>query len=342
MFLKGNRIKKAFCNLRGLQVKNRMVNDSVYKISAPDLEVLISTLDVQFVWLSHCLVSPGFRLDMGGIGFPGIHYNIKGYGLLQVAGQQPIELAPHTLIVVPPNSPFKIEVPDERRTGADPETVHARDVIEKKNGIYQFVAGDPGAAEINFVCGFFRASYGQSTDLFGGLNEPILEKFGATEGVDVRLRSAVAEFLGHEIGSDAMSATLLKQVIILLLRRSLVSMELWTERFRILRDPRISRVLAAMAADPGGNHTVQSLAAIALMSRSAFMSLFGEILGRPPIEVLRDLRMRHAAQLLRCTCLSIDQVAGDCGYQSKTSFARAFRDAHSKLPADYRAQFTKE
>jgi AraC family transcriptional activator of mtrCDE len=97
-----------------------------------------------------------------------------------------------------------------------------------------------------------------------------------------------------------------------------------------------------MAADPGGNHTVQSLAAIALMSRSTFMSLFSEILGRPPMEVLRDLRMRHAAQLLRQSYLSIDQVARDCGYQSKTSFARAFKDAHSKLPADYRSQYTNE
>jgi AraC family transcriptional activator of mtrCDE len=319
-----------------------MANESAYKVSARDLEILISTLDVQFVWLSHCLVSPGFRLDMGGIGFPGIHYNIKGYGLLEVAGQQPIGLEPHTLIVVPPNSPFRIEVPDERRLGADLETVNCRDVIEKKSEIYQFVAGDPRAAEINLVCGFFRASYGQTTDLFKGLHAPILEKFGAEEEVDVRLSSAVAEFLSHEIGSDAMSATMLKQVIIILLRRSLVSAELWTERFSILRDPRISRVFATMAADPGGNHTVRSLAAIALMSRSSFMNLFSEILGRPPMEVLRDLRMRHAAQLLRCSYFSIDQVARDCGYQSKTSFARAFRDAHSKLPADYRAQFTKE
>jgi len=279
---------------------------------------------------------------MGGIGFPGIHYNTKGRGLLEVAGQPPIELEPHTLIIVPANSPFTIEVPDERRIGADLETVDCKDVMEKKNEIYQFVAGDPRAAEINLVCGFFRASYGQTTDLFEGLHAPILEKFGAEEEVDARLRSAVTEFLSREIGSDAMSASLLKQVIILLLRRSLVSVELWTERFQILRDPRISRVFAAMAANPGGNHTVQSLASIALMSRSTFMSLFSEILGRPPMEVLRDLRMRHAAQLLRYSYLSIDQVAQDCGYQSKTSFARAFKDTHGKLPADYRAQYTDE
>lgn len=315
-----------------------MTNDSIYKTSASEVETLISTLDVQFVWLSHCLVSPGFRLDIGGIGFPGIHYNIKGYGLLEVAGQQPVELEPHTLIVVPPNSPFKIEVADERRIGADLETVIGKDVIEKKGEIFQFVAGDPLKAEINLVCGFFRASYGQATKLFDGLHAPIIEKFGPEEEVDVRLCSAVAEFLSREIGSDAMSAALLKQVIILLLRRSLVSTELWTERFKILRDPRISRAFAAMAADPGGSHTVQSLAGIALMSRSAFMSLFGEILGRPPMEVLRDLRMRHAARLLRQPYLSIDQVAQDCGYQSKTSFTRAFKDAHGELPADYRAK----
>src|ERR1700742_1932151 len=103
-----------------------MANDSVYKTSASEVETLISALDVRFVWLSHCLVSPGFRLDFGGIEFPGIHYNIRGYGLLKVAGQQPVELEPHTLVVVPPNSPFRIEVADERRIGADLETVNCR------------------------------------------------------------------------------------------------------------------------------------------------------------------------------------------------------------------------
>ena len=317
-----------------------MANNLVGKVSAKDLEILISTLEVQFVWLSHCLVSPGFRLEMGGHACPGIHYNIQGKGRLVVIGQEAIDLEPHTLIVVPANSPFRIEVPEEENPNKELETVKGGDVINGKNGIYQFIAGNPREAQINLVCGFFHASYGQTTDLFAGLNAPIVEKFGAEDQIDIRLLSAVGEFLSHEVGADAMSGALLKQVIILLLRRSLISVSLWVERFSILRDPRIARVFAAMLADPGAAHTVKSLAAIALMSRSAFMVTFTEILGKSPMAVLRDLRMRHASRLLKHSYLSVDWVARESGYDSKTSFTRAFKETYGKYPNDYRRELS--
>jgi AraC family transcriptional activator of mtrCDE len=317
-----------------------MAKDLVRKVSPKDLGILISTLEVHFVWLSHCLVSPGFRLEMGGNACPGIHYNIQGKGRLLVTGQEAIDLEPHTLVVVPANSPFRIEVPGEEQPNEELETVKGGDVMSKKKGIYQFIAGNPREARINLVCGFFRASYGQTTDLFAGLNAPIVEKFGPDDQIDVRLRSAVGEFLSHEVGSDAMSGALLKEVIILLLRRSLVSINLWVERFSILRDPRIARVFAAMVADPGGAHTVKSLAGIALMSRSAFMVTFTEILGKSPMAILRDLRMRHASRLLKYSYLSVDQVARESGYDSKTSFTRAFKEAYGKYPNDYRAELS--
>ena len=316
-----------------------MTNDSTSNLSVRDLEILIGNLDVQFVWLSHCLVSRGYRLDLGGIDFPGIHYNIHGNGRLVVRGRHSVDLEPHTLVIVPPNSPFTIEVPGDRQRPEDLQTVSAMDVVEKKNEIYQFVAGDALEAQINLVCGFFRASYGQTTDLFGELNEPIIEKFGPEAQIGPRLRSAVAEFLSHEVGSDAMSAALLKQVIILLLRRSLACSGVWMERFHIFRDPRIARAFAAMVADPGADHTLKSLAAIALMSRSAFVSTFGAIVGKTPMATLRDLRMRHAAQLLKYSHLDIDQVSQQSGYENKTSFTRAFRETYGKLPIEYRAEF---
>jgi len=316
-----------------------MTNDSVNNLSVRDLEILIGNLDVQFVWLSHCLVSTGYRLDMGGIDYPGIHYNIHGKGRLVVRGRHLVDLEPHTLIIVPPNSPFTIEVPDDRHSSEDLQTVSAMDVVKKKSEIYQFVAGNEPDAQINLVCGFFRASYGQTTDLFAELDAPIIEKFGPEAQIGSRLRSAVAEFLSHEVGSDAMSAALLKQVIILLLRRSLVCAGVWMQRFQILRDPRIARVFAAMVADPGAEHTLKSLSGIALMSRSAFVSTFREIVGKTPMAALRDLRMRHAAQLLKYSDLHIDHVSQQSGYESRTSFGRAFKDTYGKFPNEYRAEF---
>ncbi|WP_414709918.1 helix-turn-helix transcriptional regulator [Puia sp.] len=92
-----------------------------------------------------------------------------------------------------------------------------------------------------------------------------------------------------------------------------------------------------MAADPGGNHTVKSLARIALMSRSAFMSTFAKTLGKTPMAALRDLRMRHAAQLLKYSCLDVEQVSRQSGYVSRAGFTRAFKEAFDKFPTEYRA-----
>lgn len=313
-----------------------MIVDPTAKVSTVDLDILISELEVRFVWLSHCLVSPGFRLEIGGSDFPGIHYNLSGRGRMLIAGMEPIELIPHTLIVVPHNSPFKIEVFSESMHFEELKTVNGRSVMQKKDEIHQFVAGDPEKAEINLICGFFKASYGQTMDLFAGLQSPIVEAFHTNEQLGERLRIAVAEFLSHEIGSSEMSSLLLKQVIILLLRRSLASIDLWCERFSMLRDARIAKVIAAMTADPGDGHTVKSLADIACMSRSNFMNTFTGIIGKSPMATLREIRMRHAARLLKNSNLSVEQVSKESGYKSKTSFARTFHQTFGKYPNEYR------
>ena len=54
--------------------------------------------------------------------------------------------------------------------------------------------------------------------------------------------------------------------------------------------------------------------------------------------VLRRQRMRHAANLLAGEGLSIDQIAQEAGYVSRSSFVRAFHKAYGTDPSDYRAE----
>jgi AraC family transcriptional activator of mtrCDE len=68
-----------------------------------------------------------------------------------------------------------------------------------------------------------------------------------------------------------------------------------------------------MAAHPGSNHTVVSLADTACLSRSSFMARFAEVVGESPMTILRHLRMRHAAKQLTCTQMSVDQIARSAG-----------------------------
>src|SRR3954447_8086075 len=87
-----------------------MAAEPIARISPVDLEPLIASLEVRFVALSECLVSCGYCLSLGVHDQTGIHYNLRGRGTAFIGDGPPIELAPHTLIIVPPHSPFRIEV----------------------------------------------------------------------------------------------------------------------------------------------------------------------------------------------------------------------------------------
>jgi AraC family transcriptional activator of mtrCDE len=304
------------------------------RISASDLDRLLSTLEVAFVGLSKCLVGAGHRLELANdIDAPAIHYNLMGAGKALI-GRDQIDLSPHTLMVIPARRPISIEA--SRVRGRRLKVVDGHCQTAASGGIQKFVAGE-GEPEIIVICGYIHATYGSSIDLFETLASPIVEQFAVGDQIDHKLDAALAELITQEIGSGAMSAALLKQVIVALLRRSLNSVNLWVERFSMLSDAQIARAFSQMAAHPGAPHTVESLARDAALSRSAFMSRFTRIVGRPPMFVLRDLRMRQAARQLTAGALSVEEIAHATGYESRSSFVRAFRKAFGCDPTEHRA-----
>jgi AraC-like DNA-binding protein len=314
-------------------------NQPLVPIAAADLDRLLDTLMVGFVRLSECLVGEGYRLELGGLDAPGLHYNLSGTGRLIVGKGEPIELQPHTLVILPANSLFRIEVPSRRDPHATWKTVDGRSQAFAQGAVRRYVATDAEPV-IMLICGYFHASYGSSTDLFGALTSPLVEQFDEGDQVDETLKAALMELAAQEVGFGAMSAALLKQVVVALLRRSLRSMDLWVERFSLLRDPQIARAFADMVAHPGARHSVQSLARTAFLSRSAFVARFTRVVGQSPMSILRDLRMRQAAEQLRSTTLTVDEITRHTGYASRSSFVRAFREAHGCDPKSYRRSHT--
>jgi AraC-like DNA-binding protein len=309
----------------------------IIRISAAQLDSLLSALSVEFVRLTECLVSPGWRIKLGGTSAPGLHYNLSGHGRMVLEGHPPIELSPHTLVITPPNQYFHVEVPTEDPGRKVSNEVEGRWKSFPDGAIRRFVAGEDGP-RLMLICGYFEASYGACVSLFSTLNAPIVEQFDSAQHIDHTLRLVLQELMDQEVGTGAMTATLLKLVLIALLRRSLTSINLWVERFSLLGDVYIARAFSHMAANPGAPHSVSSLARTACLSRSSFMARFTKIIGMPPMTVLRGLRMRQAALMLTTNELSIDHIARSVGYTSRSSFLRAFHDAYGNYPTEYRAQ----
>ncbi len=309
-------------------------NRQSINVATADLDRLISGLSVDMVSLAECIVSPGWRLSFPGGPSAALHYNLAGEGCMRVGTFRPIPLVPHTFVIVPAMIPFRIEATEP--TGRRINQVDVRNPSERANDVNRYVAGKPDVAGVLIICGYARIFFGKSLDIFENLSTPIVEQFAESDKLDLHLRAALSELIAQEVGMDVMTASLLTQVLVSVLRRSMKSPERWLERFPLLSDPQIARALADMVAEPGAAHSVQTLANTAGLSRSRFMERFTSLVGLSPLAMLRQLRMKEAASLLESDQLSMDHISNAVGYSSRTSFTRAFRSIYGVEPTEYR------
>lgn len=301
-------------------------------LSPSNLDALIATLDVDVIGLIECLVSPGWRLSFGSADAPAIHYNLSGTGRMVVGGFSAVPLEPHTLVIAPAKKPFHIEV-DGRAAAKTVNVVDAHWDPRFGERVQQFVAGDV-EPKLMLICGYFRATYGSSIDLFAGLSTPIVERFEPADELGSKLQAALAEISDPQVGMRAMTTAILKQVLVTLVRRSLSSTSVWLERFSILSDRQIALAFGDMVARPSAEHSVMALAQKAGLSRSTFMARFVRAIGCSPMVALRQIRMKRAADMLAAKTISVEQIARAVGYRSCSSFLRAFRQVQGYAPAE--------
>jgi AraC-like DNA-binding protein len=105
---------------------------------------------------------------------------------------------------------------------------------------------------------------------------------------------------------------------------------------RAIFDPRIGIVLKAMHERIENPWTVETLAAAAGMSRSAFALRFKELLGETPLEYLTNWRMYKATGLLQENDRKLFEVAKSVGYDSDAAFSKAFKRVLGMAPKEYR------
>ena len=106
--------------------------------------------------------------------------------------------------------------------------------------------------------------------------------------------------------------------------------------FAALTDGRICKVLQAVHEKPGASWTMQSMAALACMSRSAFAERFAQLMKMPPMQYVTQWRVSVAERLLRDKQLSVASIAEQLGYGSEADFRRLFKRVSGICPGKIR------
>jgi transcriptional regulator GlxA family with amidase domain len=103
----------------------------------------------------------------------------------------------------------------------------------------------------------------------------------------------------------------------------------------------IDKILDTMTARLGEQVTASSLARAAGLSRSRLYDLFKREMATSPARYLRTLRLERARELLKTSCLSVNEIAAVVGFTDVSHFVRDFKRAYGATPSEFRATKSK-
>jgi AraC-like DNA-binding protein len=271
----------------------------------------------------------GLRFPPGPAHF---HFVEAGGAWVTPADQPPTWINAGDLVLLPLGKGHTIaDAPDSPIESVD---VVAPDHFDRDKLVLRH--GGEGPAS-QFVSGFFSFEGSPLPAVMSAL--PALIHIPKGDAGAPPWLAAISHFLVDEAQKpDPGSSLMISRLIDLLVIRTLRS---WaaSEAHRVgwlggLAEERIGRVLAAMHADPFHRWTVESLAAVASMSRSIFAERFAAAVGEPPLRYLSRWRLTIAADMLRSGGLKVTEAAYKTGYASDAAFSRAFKSHFGYAPSE--------
>lgn len=244
---------------------------------------------------------------------------------------EPIPLTGGDCFLLTPGSAYTL--------GDDPRT-RARSFCEigKPNGNVIQYGG--GGAPTTIISGFLSFESITLKPLSQFLPSLILIK--AEQARTLALHSTVqlltSEMTEDAPGSEVVTTSLAEVLFVQAIRAHIATAsdrckQAW---LRAIFDPQIGKALKAVHEDVKAPWTVESLAAAAGMSRSAFAQKFKELLEQTPLDYVTEWRMQKALPLLQRGDKKLVEVAQSVGYESDAAFSKAFKRVLGVPPREYR------
>lgn len=295
------------------------------------LDRLLITLAVRLHAFSICQIQRGWRLLFDPLEAITVHYVLNGSGSVRAGDGSWIPFGPGSIVIIPARQSHAIGEAEDlvgEARGEEHCTI-------QHEGLVTFTAGD-GCRDVLLVCGMISASYEGALGLLAPLRTPLVQDLSSEVALQQAFALMRTEIASPTIGTQALTEALMKQCLILLLRRHLTQEAASSPVIASLQDPRLVRAVTEVIERPAAAHTVESLARAAGMSRAAFAERFTQVFAQTPIDFVQKVRLRLAAQLLTTTDLPVKVVAASIGYASRSYFSRAFRATYGLEPRRYR------
>jgi AraC-like DNA-binding protein/quercetin dioxygenase-like cupin family protein len=230
---------------------------------------------------------------------------------------------------------LRVELP-----GGKPTELDAGDMVLLARGDAHLVHA-PAAA--GWVSGEFLVENAVADPLLSVLPPAIVirGKDEDTAWLPIGLTLMLAEMTEPGPGSRVMISRILDLLFIRTLRVWAASGQANPGWLTAAMDPALGRALSAIHQAPERNWSIDELARLAALSRSAFATRFSARLGEPPGAYLLHQRLGHAAHLLRSTTEPVGRVAATIGYASEAAFSRAFTREYGHSPRTWRTAQTR-
>ena len=263
------------------------------------------------------------------------HAVTAGTAWMRLAKHHPIQLMPGDLVLLPSGVSHRLSFGPN--SGCRPFDRAMKEELMTSEGDLE-LAGH--GAITTFVCAGYDYDLDVAQPLMSLLPQVIHVPADAVSGRDI---AALVDLLAGEIGarragSRVTAARLIDLLFVAAIRR-------WAEAqpadgppswLTALRDPLMGRVLAILHDRPGEQWTLASLADEVHLSRATLARRFTNAVGEPPLSYLGRWRMHLAAERLKHSTETVEEVARQVGYTSEYAFSRAFSRHRGQPPGRYR------
>ena len=189
----------------------------------------------------------------------------------------------------------------------------------------------------DFICASLAFDGGASHPLARALPAMVLLPLHRVEGLEQSLALLFAEADRVRCGHRLLADRLFDVVLLQLLRWLLDHPEeggVPTGLLIGLADPQLASALVALHESPGKPWSLQAMAQVAGMSRSAFAARFKAVVGETPADHLAHWRLTIAQAELR-NGRSIKAIAGELGYATPSALSRVFAQKLGMSPRQW-------